>query len=295
MRPILLVTLLTQAGVAAFSQTPDAPSFEVVSIKPAARPPGGGIRPGCIGGPGSTDPGLLNCSFVSLAEIIYTAYGLQPYQFSPADWMRSSRFEITAKIPPGTTKEQLVRMQQELLAERFKLKLHHEQKEMPTYELTVGKNGTKLKESTADAVSSLDDPGAVPKFRMSKDGFPTFPAGRGGLLGLNSHFRWTGFGLTMAEIVKTLAGQVGRPVVDATGLKGKFDIDMYWAVEPMSRSTAAIAASDGGTAGPLTADIDSGPTIIRAVQDQLGLKLDSKKGLVDIVVVDHAEKVPVEN
>jgi uncharacterized protein (TIGR03435 family) len=293
MRPILLVCLPTLACGPAFSQTADARSFEVASIKPAARPPGGGVRAGCSGGPGSTDPGLLNCSFVSLAEMIYRAYGLQPYQFSPADWMRFGRFDITAKIPPGTTKEEFVRMQQEFLAERFKLKIHHEQREMPTYELTVGKNGAKLKKPAADAASPPEDAGAIPKFSM-RNGFPAFPAGHGGLLGLNDRFRWTGFNLTMAEIVKTLAGQVGRPVVDATGLKGKFDIDIYWAKEPMSRSVAANA-SDGVPPGPVADDIDNGPSIVRAVQDQLGLKLDSKKGLVDIVVVDHVEKVPAEN
>jgi uncharacterized protein (TIGR03435 family) len=295
MRRTLLVTLLTVASHYVYGQSTDAPSFEVAAIKAAQPPPSGmSVRFGCTGGPGTSNPGTWDCSFVSLADLIFRAYGLERYQFAPPDWMTAGRFNITAKVPAGTTKEQLQQMQQNLLAARFKLTLHHEQKEMGTYELTVGKSGLKMKESAADTAAPPEGPVSVP--RLGKDGYPVFPPGRGGMLGFNGRFRWTGSKITAGDIVKALAGQLGRPVADATGLKGKYDIDMYWSQESIGgRGPGMAAGSDGGIPGPVASDIDAGPTIMRAIQEQLGLRLDSKKGLVDIVVVDHAEKLPVEN
>jgi uncharacterized protein (TIGR03435 family) len=184
-------------------------------------------------------------------------------------------------------------MIQKLLEERFKLKLHLEQKEMAIYELTVGEKGSKLQESAPDASSEPEVPWAFSEYTMGKDGYPVFPAGRGGDISVSGHDRWTEFNVRMQEIVKTLAFHLDRPVVDATGLKGKYDIDMKWFVDvalllEMAGRRDELAQLPDDT-GPI------GPTLIRAVQDQLGLKLDSKKGLGDIVVIDHVEKVPTEN
>jgi uncharacterized protein (TIGR03435 family) len=106
------------------------------------------------------------------------------------------------------------------------------------------------------------------------------------------HYRWTGFNLSMQEIVKTLSGQLGRPVVDATGLKGKYDINMTWTIDlawVLESSGRRDLIPDLPDSGP------NGPTLIHAVRDQLGLQLISKKGPGEIVVVDHVEKVPIEN
>ena len=189
-------------------------------------------------------------------------------------------------------------MQQNLLVQRFKLTLHHEQKEMAIYELTVGEKGPKMKKSVQNAAVVPEEPWTVPKFSMGKDGYPVFPAGRGGLAGLNGRYRWTGVNVSMQEIVQTLSDQLGRPVVDATGLKGKYDFDITWIVDTseiqamLSARGVPMGAPDGGR--PM-AEADSGPTLQHAVQDQLGLKLNSKKGPGDLVVVDHAEKVPIQN
>jgi uncharacterized protein (TIGR03435 family) len=136
-------------------------------------------------------------------------------------------------VPAGTTKEQFQRMLQNLLAERLKLKLHHEQKEMATFELTIGKKGLNMKTSPSDALTAQDDPPwAIPQYTIGQDGCPVFPVGRGGLTeGRNGCYRWTGFNLSMQDIVKTLSFHLGRKVVDATGLKGKYDIDMKWSID----------------------------------------------------------------
>jgi uncharacterized protein (TIGR03435 family) len=101
-----------------------------------------------------------------------------------------------------------------------------------------------------------------------------------------------GFRLALPEIVKTLSFHLGRPVIDATGLTGKYDIDMRWGIDIawlLERSGHRDEIGDLPDSGP------PGPPLIRVVQDQLGLKLNSKKGLGDIVVIDHLEKVPTEN
>ncbi len=185
-------------------------------------------------------------------------------------------------------------MAQQVLAERFQLRLHHEQKEMLTYELTAGKSGAQLKESTHTAAPSAEARGASRAFSINDSGFPVFPAGRGGLLGLNGHFRWAAFNVTIADILKMLVLQFGAPVVDATGLTANYDIDLYWVQE--STGTRGITSeAQGGLVPTDEAHPGSGPTLLRAVQEQLGLKLTTKKNLVDFVVVDHAEKVPVQN
>ena len=183
-------------------------------------------------------------------------------------------------------------MLQNLLVERFKLKLHHEQKAMAVYEMTVGEKGPKLKESAPGAALATEDPWTPPAVSMGQDGYPVFPAGHGGLAGGNGHYRWTAVSVSTQEIVKTLSYHLGRPVLDATRLLGKYDIDMTWTID-----TAWLLERAGlrDQIGELPDTGPSGPTLVRAVQDQLGLKLTSKKGFGDIVVVDHVERIPTAN
>ncbi len=134
---------------------------------------------------------------------------------------------------------------------------------------------------------------AVPDFSMGSDGYPFFPPGRAGVAGVGEHYRWTGFALSMQQIVKTLSFYLGRPVVDATRLKGRYDIDMKWTIDlawlAQRAGRADQADDEAHETGP------NGPTLLRAVRDQLGLKLISKKGSGDVVVIDHLDKAPTEN
>src|SRR5580700_4776117 len=143
------------AAAAAYGQDTNAKlTFEVASIKPAA-PPGG--SPGVIalrvmanGGPGTGDPGRWTAENFSLANLISAAYDLKRYQYSGPAWMDDTRFDVVAKLPGGATKEQFRVMLQNLLADSFKLAIHHEKKEMQVYELVIAKNGLKLKESVPE-------------------------------------------------------------------------------------------------------------------------------------------------
>ncbi|HEY1220838.1 MAG TPA: TIGR03435 family protein [Bryobacteraceae bacterium] len=248
----------------------------------------------CSGGPGTASPGIWRCSNVPLAFLIIQAYGFEAYQFQPSSSCCQADFDIAARVPERTTREQFRQMLQNLLAERLKLKFHYEQKGMAIFELTVGKKGLKMKESAPEAVSVPEEPGAIPEFSIDHDGCPVFAAGRGGRTEGRACNRWTGFSLSVQEIAKMLSFNLGRKVVDGTGLKGKYDVDMKWYID-VAWQVERLAPDQREQIGELPADLPHGPSLMRAVRDQLGLELISKTGPGDIVVVDHFEKVPAEN
>jgi uncharacterized protein (TIGR03435 family) len=249
------------AFAAAFGQRPE---FEVASVK--VSPPGGLVRIG--GGPASSDPGQWTCVGCSLFSLLTHAYRLWEYQISGPEWLRATKFDVLAKIPPGTTDAQFRLMLQALLQERFKMTVHRENKVMPVFELTVAKSGLKMEE--------VQQPAPAPeptKNVLDKDGFPIVPGGSG-MRVFNGRGRIQFRAQTMDNIAHYLSTQAGRPVLDATGLKGKYALTLSWSQE---------------------GDPDPGPSIFQAIQDQLGLKLEPKKGTVEMLIVDRAEKVPVEN
>jgi uncharacterized protein (TIGR03435 family) len=277
-----LATILLVFANAAYSQTADhQPAFEVVSIRPAPPPdPGGGFMGG-RGGPGTDDPGLFTCVNWSLANLVTLAYAIFDFQLSAPGWMQDQKFNVSAKVPMGATKEQFKLMMQNMLAERFKLAVHFEKKEMQRYELVIAKGGPKLKESTIAPPPKEDgaepkppEKPAAPKSFMAKDGYPAVD-GEGNAMGYG-RARVVYLRRTMEVLVTYLSAQLHHPVVDLTGLTGKYDIALFWDMRDASEPEA-------------------GPTLEAALQSQLGLKLEQKKGPVDIVVVDHAEKIPTEN
>jgi uncharacterized protein (TIGR03435 family) len=210
-------------------------------------------------------------------------------------------------------------MLQNLLAERFKMTVHREKKEAQVYELTVAKGGPKMTESVEDlAAKDAPDsppPGPPPGGRdpnpMGADGFPVMPKARPGrpmmFMG-RGRARMQATAESMEELAKMLGNQVGKPVTDATGLTGKYDFTLTWdgardifgfggglPMPPPPPGGGAASGSGGTTPLAGASDTETQPTIFGAVQSQLGLKLEQKKGQVDAIVVDHAEKVPTEN
>jgi uncharacterized protein (TIGR03435 family) len=251
-------------GALAFSQTAH---FEVAAVKTAS-PGARGIR--CTGGPGTSDPGTLRCENYSLSFLVMMAYNLHSFQLTAPSWMGTARFDVAAKIPSGTDTRQFGLMQQRLLAERFGLQVHFEKKDSTVYELTVAKDGLKLKKSQE---SAADKPDAAWKPPVS--GPPR-----------RTRAQVRRKGDSIADLANFLSNQLGQPVTDATGLEGRYDYDLSFLMEPGGR--AAGPALDG-------AEPESGLTLIEAVRDQLGLRLEKKKGQADVLVVDHAERSPVEN
>jgi uncharacterized protein (TIGR03435 family) len=263
------------------SGSPPQFNFEVASFKPAQPPTGGAFRSGVFGGPGKGDPVRISYSYMTLARLVMEAYGVNDSQLSGPDWINTTRFDIVANIPPGTTKEQVPIMLQNLLAERIKLKVHREPRAMTVYELTIASGGPKLR---AVGDESMSEGGISGQPRLSaKDGFPEIPAGQNGEMQIDGRARWHAHDATMQDLAKVLAREVHAQVTDATGLGGRYDMSLFWV-------TAEAARGSGESA-----DTIAGPTLFAAVSNQLGLRLVAKKGPVDMLIVDSAEKVPSEN
>uniref|UniRef100_Q01ZL5 Soil-associated protein, TIGR03435 family n=1 Tax=Solibacter usitatus (strain Ellin6076) TaxID=234267 RepID=Q01ZL5_SOLUE len=320
--PIVRVNTLAFASCLAWGQT-----FEAASVKPAALPvPNGRGRIAIAmpsGGPGTKDPGRIRYPFVSLRDLLVRAYDVKAYQITGPAWLDTERYEVNATMAPETTMEQFRAMLQNLLAERFKLTMHRETKDLPMYSLIVAKNGPKMKE-TGDAPPLKEGDGDAPppplpsQPKIGPDGFPVLPppsGGRGGMMMLMmpGRARLSGEHQTIQDLASRLTSQLGRPVTDATGLKGKYDITLTYSSEgmngllgPVGPGPAMVAVPPpggappggggaGGAAGVFVPEGEAPPDIFAAVQQQLGLKLESKKGPVEMIVVDHVEKTPTEN
>jgi len=284
----------------AFGQAAAArPSFDVASIK-AAAPPIYGKLMIRMGG----DPGRIDYGNVSLKDIIRQAYDVHDYQISGPDWMNSIRFDIVAKVPDGAPEDQVPLMWQTLLAERFKLQIHRESKELPMYALVVGKNGPKMKESEIDANGTADGgqgnggPSPLPPVKMGKDGMPQLPGGgRGPMILMNGRGHVTAKMMNMSGLVDILARSVDRPVVDQTELKGSYDFNLDYTPDESTRMPMPGGMPPPPGAGEMHgADSpDNGLSLFAALQAQLGLKLEAKKGPVELIVIDRVEKAPTEN
>jgi uncharacterized protein (TIGR03435 family) len=286
-RTSLVVSLIVLAcGLGHAQSTSAGPTFDAASVKPAPPPDGrGGRRVGMMGGPGTDTPGRINFENVGLGAVIGKAYDVKYYQISGPAWFESERFNIIATVSPRTTLQQFRLMLQNLLADRFKLALHKETREMAIYSLGVAKNGPKLKKATPDPPpdenSPADDresrPGPLAKDR---DGYP--------LLGPGMTMAMTGDRARMANkghmqlLVDMLAVQTGRPVVDGTGLTEEYEFAVYWIPRPPG-------------ADPSMTEDPAGPDLFAALQQQLGLKLEPKKSPIEVLVIDRAEKVPTAN
>lgn len=281
-------------SVMAAGQAP--PQFEVASIKPNKSGDGRvmlGAQPG----------GRFSATNVPLRLLIRNAYQLQDFQIvGGPDWLNSDRFDIVANAdsdglgdPFGAAQRgepsRVQLMLRALLAERFKLEVHDETREMPIYALMMargdGRLGPQLQKSTTDCAALAAagrGRGAMP---------PTGPPQPGDRVPCGIRVAPGNMavgGSTLAQFAASLGMFVGRVVVDRTGLDGTFDFNLTWTPDQMANRPP-------GAPEPLVngAPIDpNGPSIFTAVQEQLGLKLDSQKGPTAVLVIDRVEH-PVEN
>jgi uncharacterized protein (TIGR03435 family) len=249
----IFASLILAAGLASAQS-----GFDVVSIKPSD-PLSGNVHIGL------SQSGAFEAIGVTLSIMIAQAYDIRPFQVVGASgWMETDRYEIHTKDEtPGPNEAELFKMTEEqrnvyrdrflaklrvLLADRFQLKIHRETKEMPVYVLTVAKSGSKLQ-----TLPPNGKPEGNLSARRNSEGKSEI----------------TGQKLPVASLARFLSGQLGRTIVDQTGLTAKYDF------------TLTYAPDMGDT---------TGPSIFTALQEQLGLKLDSGKGPVDVVVIDSVEK-----
>ncbi len=292
MRTINAIAALVIVCALAHGQNADSPlTFEVASIKPSPPYDGRGRVVRATGVPGSPygkDPGRFATENFSLPNLITMAYDIPYYRLSAPDLSNIVSFNIEAKMPVDTTKEQFQVMLQNLMAERFGLKVHWATKQMDLYNLVVAKGGAKLKPAALDPPPGSEDsrqagPAGPPQLRA--DGYPIPPPGNQRWMAImRDKAVMRGHNETAAQMASSFSAQVGGPVNDATGLTESYDYLLYW----------STSAGRGLSATPATAEVD-GPSLLDAIQDQLGLKLEAKKGPVQVLVVDHVENNPTQN
>lgn len=294
------------------------PEFEVASIKPAAQPTPELFRSGKIHIGMTVDGARVDIGGMPLTTLIQQAYRVKLFQVVAADWMRESRWDILAKLPDGGSKEQIPEMLQALLADRFKLAIHRDKKELPVYALIVGKNGPKLTEASAEPDAPLPDaPGRGFSVGTEKGQMKMVQDGKGGgAMQVAGQAGTTRFSVvdgkihleltkvTVAALVDTLTPLVDRPVLDMTDLKGTYQIALDLPIDDLQilaqRQAAALGiqmpgAPAGANANPADAASTPGGSAIFAAMEKLGLKLDARKAPVETIVVDHLEKTPTEN
>jgi uncharacterized protein (TIGR03435 family) len=265
MKTVAVVILWYCLAGDVFGQASDTQAtFEVASVKPSAPGvpgmfirylPGGGVR----------------VTGASLKNLISLAYNVRAFQiFGGSQWVDTEPFDIEARAATSdvTTPTDPAKMSEEqrkanerlrsLLADRFQLTLHPETKEQPVYALIVAKGGSKLQEST-------EARGLIRRM------------GRGTLKG-------QAVGLGMLAL--NLSNELGRRVIDKTGLSGKYDFELTWT--PTQPSAAPLSPPPQTAESALAAD--PGPSIFTALQEQLGLRLESEKGPVEVLVIDRAER-----
>ncbi len=228
--------------------------------------------------------GAWEATNVTLESMIRLAYRIQESQLvgGPA-WIYNERFDIVAKSPQGSPGQEFGHRMQSLLAERFGLTLHSETRELPVYALiNSGSQGRRLRQSTVDCVA----------FARGRNGQPPRPSlpGERPTCGMTAApGRLTGGGITMLQLAQTLARYTGRTVIDDTGLAGNFDFDLEFTADP-----AFLGRGPGGGLPPGpppgATPNSAGAPIFAAVQEQLGLRLDSRRAPVDVLVIDSAEQ-----
>jgi uncharacterized protein (TIGR03435 family) len=270
-RSTICACLLSLAG-ALGQQTADRVSFEVASIKPSDPNPDNPLWVGM-----TADRGMVTYTNITLKDCIRGAYRVRDFQIEGPEWLEKSRYQITAKLPAGGSMEQIPEMLQGLLAERFKLTLRRDQKELPVYALGVGKAGPKLKaaemkadEKAPTAIGPDGRPRPPMMIRLASSGIEIIaPAAR------------------VPVLVELMSRFTARPVVDMTGLDGQYQFDFTFVPE---------AVPDGvlGLHGVPPAFADPGQSVFDAVLPY-GLRLEARKAPIEILTVTHAEQRPTEN
>jgi uncharacterized protein (TIGR03435 family) len=295
---VRLILLLLVTWVSCSGQTGlGTPAFDAASVK--VSDPSEQSR----GMMGQKDPGRITYIRQTLTSILMQAYGLPRDRIVGPAWLDKEEYDVVATKPPGTSAGDLKLMLQALLAERFALVTHHAPKTTTVYELTIAKGGMRLRapEKSAAAPSPAPASATVGAPTLDKNGDPQLPPGRSlrrifelkdGRLRVSARMR------PLADLIKISAVALRSEVVDKTGLTGQYDFDLdLWpgyllSVQSGSSGDAQPSASP---LAPEASDPMNYPSFATAVEQQLGLKLQAVKGTVDVLYVDHVEKIPTQN
>jgi uncharacterized protein (TIGR03435 family) len=262
---ICLASAIALSAIGALAaQSADQPRFEAASVKRTDR----------CSMENTVDPGMIALNGYPLKVVLMEAFNVKADQIIGPSWLDADCFAINAKMPEGATKDQLPAMLQALLVERFKLAVYKESRARPGYALVVDKNGPKLKASDLT-------PAGPPAGQVTFSGTLQSKGIKGSM--------------TMATLARLLSGSVAAPVEDLTGLKGRFDVDISWALDPAFERPGEFAIATAELHP--NADLPPAPNVglFAAVLYSLVLTRDARTELVELVVLDSIERVPAEN
>jgi uncharacterized protein (TIGR03435 family) len=216
--------------------------------------------------------GRFNAENWSVRILLRWSYRVQDFEIAEGpNRIDADRYDIEAKAGINASLQEMRSMVQGLLQDRFKLALHHDTRELPVYVLTVAKDGPKLK--AGDCITL--DPNTLPPPGQRQSAYCGFSSSG------NNNIQGTSIPMTI--LADYLGLVLKRKVIDKTGFAGNFDVSLRWAPDQVSTGNPAVPSTDNG-----------GPSIFTATQEQLGLRLDSAKGPVEVLVIDHLER-PSEN
>jgi uncharacterized protein (TIGR03435 family) len=265
------------------AQTPAKLEFEVASVRRVeipqddrgvpVFPPAGGI--------GTSDPRRITYRGTWLAPLLADAFGVRWDQITGLGPVSNERYDIVANIPDGATKEQFNVMLGNLLRDRFHLRFHMDSKIRPVYALRVAKNGPRLKATERRADDATVPPGGIGA--PDAEGCPTLPPNYQGMVGrpIPGEVCWAAQDVPVANLARLIEQPAGRPVIDETGLAGRYDFKVRF--ESVRRPTDAGVASDPA------------PSVFNAVVEQLGLKLESANHSFPQLIIDSIDREPAEN
>jgi uncharacterized protein (TIGR03435 family) len=273
------------------------PVFDAASVKlsdPSQRP--GSMM-------GKKNPGRITYIRQTLKSILMHAYGLPRDRVVGPAWLDKEEYDVVATKPPDTSDSDLRLMLQALLAERFALVVHHAPRPATIYELTIAKSGMKLRTPEESAATPSPAPASADgrAFTLDKNGLPQLPPGRPGLRQFALKDERTRLSVRMrpiADLIGRCAVELLTDVVDKTGLTGLYDFDLdFWSglLLPKRVAPPNDAQPSANAPVPEASDPMNDRSFATAVEQQLGLKLRAVKGAVDVLYVDHAEKIPVKN
>ena len=256
-----------------------APAFDVVSIRPNPATTSGVIRP--------TPNGQLTVTGATVRALVLRAYGVHDVQLLGApSWVNTERFDIDARIqpPPGGGPEALMPMLRTLLADRFRLKTHEETRELAAYVLAHDRADRRLGAQIRPTVSDCNRTTPLTQAELLALSHDWPPCGQTSQMSwatneppLAGKIRVRLSAFSMAQFAWTLQREAGRPVVDRTDLPGRFDIEYSYGRAPSASSSGAPGDSNL-------------PTLLVALEEQLGLKLESRRTAVPVLVIDSVER-----
>ena len=286
------LVILLFAAAAAFAQNAPPPEFEVATIRPSAPSAPESANVGV-----RIDGAQVRWESRTFRDYITSGYRVKLYQVSGPDWISSDRFDIAARLPAGSTASQIPEMLRGLLAERFKLKLHHEKKDFPVYVLELAKGGLKMQETPPDPSAANTDPQTPVNITASgsREGVAV-NLGQGSSYTFSNN-KFEAKRLTMAALAANLERFLDRPIVDMTDLKGSYDFTLDVTQEDYRAMLVRAAVSAGVVLPPQALRLLDGatlPSLSDALQ-KLGLRLDPRKVPLDLLVIDEAQKTPTEN